>query len=334
MQLNQHNVETFVSFLQEEDKFQVKGKGMSAPLDGATNRALKLESKEAADIISHVADVNRSLEQQIDALRMRLDVDFKRYENDKEDIVLEKERELESRQKKIIGFEKELNIKDIEIQRLNTENVFKIKEIKSLKTVIVNLKSDIKESRINVEKLQKDIAQLQDEKDRTQRSYRDETKTDGLKADMEIIKNRFFGLEQELVKTKEIIFQQNGKNRYLENEKNIIQSKFKDDIGRVTATFRIEVDRIRDVMKKQCEETKALREQNSHMSRNITEIRDILLSNKAVENNAVINAETPETRKQRVTEKNEGYVFGPDRVTLPALDVTPRKVTNGRGRYI
>ena len=85
-------------------------------------------------------------------------------------------------------------------------------------------------------------------------------------------------LETELKKAQEMVGSQSGKIRLLENDKKNIQLKFKEELAKVSHSMRLEVEKMRDVMKKQWEEMRGLREQNESMSRDIKDIRNLLIS--------------------------------------------------------
>ena len=72
-----------------------------------------------------------------------------------------------------------------------------------------------------------------------------------LRKEVSDLKYNLTMLEEELSKARDLIDTQGNKLKLVDSDKKSLQFKFKEELARVSHSMRMEVERMRDVMKKQ-----------------------------------------------------------------------------------
>ncbi|KAL5016673.1 hypothetical protein ScPMuIL_006262 [Solemya velum] len=213
---------------------------------------------------SQLMEMNRTLEMQIEALRLRLDFDAKHHENEKAAIVAERDSQVKEKDDEIEALRDLLLSKDEKLQNILRETQSKSENILEMQMQVDELRNDVNYAKDYSTELQKELASMQDQKNRLENgnAYKDkEHEICMLETGINELKTSMSMLLRELEKAKQTITTQNSRIRYLENDKRNIQLKFKEEILKATQTMRHEIEKMRDVMNGQWREMKYLREQ-------------------------------------------------------------------------
>jgi len=238
-------------------------------------------------LINQLLNINANLEMQIETLRLRLVFDTKRHEDDRNSAIEETDIKLKTKDQELLKFRSELQEKGQAIDLLSKVNKKKVEEITDLQRQISDKQKDIGVTRKYALDLQKELGSLQKENKRLEVgfAYGDkERHINVLKKEVDELNDNLSTLESELEKARGIISAHGGKVRLLENDKKNMQIQFKEEIARISHSMRHEIEKMRDVMKGQWDEMKSLREQNEGMTRDIKEIKELLLTSKADSN--------------------------------------------------
>nr|KAG5709597.1 hypothetical protein BaRGS_001647 [Batillaria attramentaria] len=190
------------------------------------------------------------------------------------------DKKLKAREGQIEALKDELRQREKTVKSLTDENHKKRSDINSLQHTINALKQDVDASKTYVEDIQHNLAIMQVEKEKLESgaAYREkEALISRLTHEVTELKNNLNKLDRELSKAKEVIAQQGGKLRLLENDKTNLHVKFKEELSKATQNMRLEVEKMREVMRSQWEEMRILRQQNEGMRTDIKEIKDMLL---------------------------------------------------------
>ena len=232
-------------------------------------------------LIDQLLGINKTLEKQIDTLRLRLDFDTRHHEAQKVAIIADTGCKISSKNDEIRKLKDQLHNKDATIQTLFEANEKKSSEISELRKQIETLSLDVESAKSYANDLADEMTILTEEKKKLESGGAfgvKDKEINELQNEIGILKTNLLTLEAELKKATEVIGSQNGKIKFLETDKKNIQLKFKEELAKVSHSMRLEVEKMRDVMKKQWEEMRCLREQNDSMSRDIKDIRNLLIS--------------------------------------------------------
>ena len=232
-------------------------------------------------IVEQLLGINKTLEKQIETLRLRLDFDTRHYEAQKLAIIADTGCRINNKNDEIKKLKEKLDSKDSKIQTLSEVNDKKSSEISELRKQLESLTLDVESAKTYANDLTDELAILTEEKKKLESggAYGDKDKQiNDLQKEVGDLQTNLVTLETELKKAQEMVGSQSGKIRLLENDKKNIQLKFKEELAKVSHSMRLEVEKMRDVMKKQWEEMRGLREQNESMSRDIKDIRNLLIS--------------------------------------------------------
>lgn len=236
---------------------------------------------EAVGVLETVIGMNKALEQQIDALRMRLTVEAKNHDTERSKIVHEKEKELNKKESEIGDLKDSLGRREERITDLERENRTKTVQIEQKEKEIGDLKALVQQTEEYTKELQKQMGKLKSDKRRSSKAG-DEQEDDDisqLKQELVLMKDKINSMESELAKAKRVIEQQSGRMKHMEVEKVALSDKFKEELERAGKAMRNEVERMREVMKQQYMEMRNLREQNVEISSDVRDIKDLLLKN-------------------------------------------------------
>ena len=230
--------------------------------------------------------MNKALEQQIEALRLRLNVEAKHHDSEKQKIISDKEKELGKKEKEVDDLKDSLVHRDDKITGLVKEKEQKDRELHEKVQEIENLKKLMQETETYADALNKKVNKLRVDKqklesDSVYKEQNEELKK--LRHELSTMKDKIGSMEKELGRAKHIIDQQNSKIRGLEFEKSAMHEKFKLELDKASKAMRQEVERMREVMKQQYEEMRNLREQNVGISSDVRDIKDLLLKGTVVQ---------------------------------------------------
>lgn len=235
---------------------------------------------EAVGVLETVINMNKALEQQIDALRMRLTVEAKNHDSEKQNIIKEKQKELEKKEDYINELKDSLVRRDERVNILVREGHDKDFQIQQKEKELIELKELVKQTEGYAEQLQKRIGKLKGDKHKleTDGHYREQNEEiRKLRHEIVSLKDKVSSMERELGRAKVLVDQQNVKIKNIESEKGAISEKFKEELEKASRAMRNEVERMREVMKQQYIEMRTLREQNIEISSDVRDIKDILL---------------------------------------------------------
>ncbi|XP_060556441.1 uncharacterized protein LOC132717065 isoform X2 [Ruditapes philippinarum] len=280
--------------------FRIQGQGYQKqetdyPADGAAaasgvymaSNALPADSEMESDgdtnpmLIDELVGINKTLEKQIETLRLRLDFDCRHHEAQKSAIFAETATKLKSKSEEINILKQQISAKDATIKDISSENEKRDNEISYLRRQIEALNEEVGSAKTYANSLVSDLTSLTREKERLEMEgvFGDKDKeVDALRKEVSELKLNLTTLESELAKAREVITNQSGKIKLMDSDKKSLQLKFKEELAKVSHSMRLEVEKMRDVMKKQWEEMRALREQNMSMSRDIKDIRSLLVN--------------------------------------------------------
>ncbi|KAL3869447.1 hypothetical protein ACJMK2_042128 [Sinanodonta woodiana] len=248
-------------------------------------------------LVEQLLGINRTLEKQIDTLRLRLDFDARHHEVQKQAIVMQINSQIHDKDNEIENMKQKLQTKDSQLADLERDNEVKAETIRDLQRQLEALEKDVENAKGYADHIQAEISLLTEEKTRLEDGTAYGDKDDviaTLKKETDNLRSNLQLLEKELSKAKEAVTAQNSKIRSLENEKNNIRLKFTEELARMSQSMKMEVQKIRDVMKKQWEEMRFLREQNTSMSQDLKEIKNMLL-NGCLEDNGKETIQTART---------------------------------------
>ncbi|KAL8580367.1 hypothetical protein ACOMHN_037466 [Nucella lapillus] len=297
-----------------------EGGGGETSGDGAASGMTSTSSSQPTSpkdftMVDQVMAVNRSLVLQIDALRLRLQVDTRHHESSRSQLMLDADEKLKVRDGEIHGLKGDLRNKEEAVKSLTDQNHKKQWEIQSLQHTIDALKKDVQDSKVYVEDIQHNLNALQEEKDKLENGTAYKEKEEmiyRLHREVEAMRNNLGKLERELSKAKEVISTQGSKLRLMEHEKYNIHVKFKEEVARANQIMRQEVEKMREVMKGQWEEMRVLRHQNENMCTDIKEIKEMLTGDAGTEHQGPL------------------YNMGALKPSLPVRSNNPRRILPGK----
>ncbi|KAK3089203.1 hypothetical protein FSP39_001693 [Pinctada imbricata] len=237
---------------------------------------------EAMGVLETVVNMNRTLEHQIDALRLKIDVDAKQYDMDRKKIVHDKDKQIKVKQTEIEILKATVRDREGKIKVLESQNDEKDSEIQDKLEEIQDLKAVVEQTEDYAGKLSKKLDKLKLEKkhlesDSVYKQQNEEIRR--LRHELVAVRDKLIAMEKELNRAKHVIEQQGHKIKLLEFEKSEMNARFKDELEKASRAMRQEVERMREVMKAQYEEMRNLREQNKEISNDVRDIKDLLLKN-------------------------------------------------------
>ncbi|KAL5016674.1 hypothetical protein ScPMuIL_006263 [Solemya velum] len=236
--------------------------------------------EEGVAVLQTVMNMNKMLEHQIDALRLRIDVESKHHGEEKDRILRDKKDKIESKEEQIKELREVVTKKEEKIQTLAKEKESQDIAIRTKLEEIGDLRHLVKQTEEYAERLQKRFSKLKDERDHleTDGVYKNQNDHIGkLKQEISHLREKVGSMEQELSRARNIMETQNQKMRLLEAEKNNIHSKFREELDKATRVMRQEVERMREVMKMHYEEMRDLRQQNQEISTDVKDIKELLM---------------------------------------------------------
>lgn len=232
-------------------------------------------------LVDELVGINKTLEKQIETLRLRLDFDSRHHEAQKNAILVETGAKLKTKAEEINILKQQISVKDSAIKDITSENEKRDSEINDLRRQIVELNSEVDSAKTYANTLVSELTDLTREKERLELEGvfgEKDRQVDALRKQVSELTLNLTTLETELTKARDVITTQNGKIKLMETDKKSLQLKFKEELAKVSHSMRLEVEKMRDVMKKQWEEMRSLREQNMSMSRDIKDIRSLLVN--------------------------------------------------------
>ncbi|XP_021372211.1 uncharacterized protein LOC110462549 [Mizuhopecten yessoensis] len=238
---------------------------------------------EAIGVLETVINLNKTLEHQIETLRIRIDVESKQHEQEKKKMLTEKERALREKEAEIAELRGSVTNREERIDVLIQEKDDQDQQISDKMDEINGLRDLVQQTEDYADKLSKKVSKLKDvkrhlESDTVYKHQNEEIRK--LKHELVTMKDRLNSMETELMRARNVIEQQSKKIKIMEFEKSEMNMKFRDDLEKASRAMRQEVERMREVMKQQYEEMRNLREQNKEISNDVRDIKDILLSNR------------------------------------------------------
>ncbi|KAH3867396.1 uncharacterized protein LOC127867523 [Dreissena polymorpha] len=232
-------------------------------------------------LVDELTGINRTLEKQIETLRLRLDFDSRHHEAEKHALLVETGAKLKAKTEEIDIMKNQLIAKDSKVKEIEKDNERKSNEISALRREIETLNNDVVGAKAYANDLMSQMSALTREKEKLEREgvFGDkELEMLALRKEVSDLKSNLTMLEDELSKARDLIATQGNKLKLVDSDKKSLQFKFKEELARVSHSMRMEVERMRDVMKKQWEEMRSLREQNFSMSKDIKDIRSLLIN--------------------------------------------------------
>ncbi|XP_033738230.1 chromosome partition protein Smc-like isoform X2 [Pecten maximus] len=247
---------------------------------------------EAVGVLETVININKTLEHQIDTLRIRIDVEAKHHEQEKKKMITEKERALQQKEAEIAELRGSITNREGRIDVLVKEREEQDLQISAKMDEISGLRDLVQQTEDYADQLTKKVGKLKDvkrqlESDTVYKHQNEEIRK--LKHELVTMKERLNSMESELVRARNIMEQQNKKIKFLEFEKSEMNTKFRDELEKASRAMRQEVERMREVMKQQYEEMRNLREQNKEISNDVRDIKDILLSTRGPAREHAVN---------------------------------------------
>ncbi|XP_046355336.2 ELKS/Rab6-interacting/CAST family member 1-like isoform X1 [Haliotis rufescens] len=255
----------------------------SASSSRPSSASLEMAPGDAFNVLQSVITMNKALEGQIDALRLRLDVEAKHHTTENERIVKEKTREIEKKEDEIGSLKDSLINRDERIGVLVKCSGEKDKIIKEKSGELNELKKLVKQTEEYAGKLFKQVSRLRDDKRHLESDtlYKEQNnEIHKLREELKELKDKCATMETELERAKNIITQQNMKLAQFEGEKNEMVRNFKEELDKASRAMRQEVERMREVMNQNYEEMRNLREQNREMHSDVKDIKDLIMKGK------------------------------------------------------
>ncbi|KAK3090495.1 hypothetical protein FSP39_012297 [Pinctada imbricata] len=231
-------------------------------------------------ILETVVNMNRTFGHQIEALRLKIDVDAKQYDMERKKIAQDKDKQMKVKETEIEILkatvrDRDGKIKELEVQKeeRDLEIQYKLNEIQDLRIVV-------EQTEVHASKLTKKLDKFRLEKkylesDVVYKQQNEEIRR--LHHELVVVMDNLTAMEKELNRAKHLKEQQGHKLKLLEFEKGEMNARFKDDLEKASRAMRQEVERMREVMKVQYEEMRNLREQNKEISNDVRDIKDLLL---------------------------------------------------------
>ena len=281
----------------------------SLPADSETETEDDITNPMLAD---ELAGINRTLEKQIETLRLRLEFDRRHHDSERHAIITDADAKLKSRAEEIDILKRQINVKDATIRDVTRDNEKRDVEIAELRRQIESLNNEVECAKSYADELVSQLCKLTTERDKMEKEgvYGDnDHKVNALKKEIGELRLNLATLETELSKAREVMNNQNNKLRFADSDKKSLQLKFKEELARVSGSMRLEVEKMRDVMKKQWDEMRTLREQNFNMSKDIKDIRSLLI-------NGCLDDDT-KIQQQQQEQPDQGHFAHQVAVSLP-----------------
>lgn len=284
-------------------------------------------SEPAVGIVETVVGVNQILQQQIEALRLRIDFEEKQHTSSMSKVAAETERQVKKRDSEIDDLKDNVSKRDRHIDELLDEHRAKDKLMKSRSSEIEALKLVVTQTEKYAKDMQSQVRQLSRDKKALQTGTIFEEQQDeinSLKEELRTMKEKVTILERELVRAAKIMDQQGVKMKSIDSERSGLLTNFKGELDKATKSMRQEVERMREVMRKHWEEMKTLREQNHEIQTDVKEIKDLLLNpGKRNERESV----TPLPRQTRDVSARQSYDYSDRNSRVNSPIKTPRNIT-------
>ncbi|XP_059151304.1 golgin subfamily A member 6-like protein 2 [Physella acuta] len=233
----------------------------------------------SSDTVEQVMSINRRLVTQIETLRLKVEVDTNNHERSKNTLINSTNSELQVRQAEIDELKTDLAEREESAKKLVEENAKKDIEIQNLQQQLDELKEDVAVSKEYAQEIQRQLDQLTLDKTELECGtvYREKDEhINRLQKEVTSLKEHLATLDKELSIAKEKITQQGAKLRFAELDRGNEKVKFKEELAKASQSMRMEVEKLREVMRKQWEEMRELRQQNEGMRSDIKEIRELL----------------------------------------------------------
>ncbi|XP_041358244.1 golgin IMH1-like [Gigantopelta aegis] len=259
----------------------------SRPSSGSihSDESKSVFSGDAYNVVQSVISMNRALEGQIDALRLRLDIEDKHHTSEKEKIRQEKEQEIGTKEQQIEELRDSMTNRDERISLLVKAGNEKDNVIQEKINELNELKKLVGQSEDYANNLKKQVRKLREERKHLESDtlYKEQNaEINNLKQQIKVLKHTIVAMEDELKRAKHIIDQQNVKIMEIEGFQKGMQKKFKEELDKATKAMRQEVERMREVMNQNYEEMKTMREQNKEMSNDVKDIKQLLMHGNAL----------------------------------------------------
>ena len=242
-------------------------------------------SGDAYNVVQSVMSMNRNLEGQIDALRLRLDIEDKHHTNEKEKIRQDKNQEIGVKEQQIEELKDSMTNRDERIALLVKAGSEKDNIIQEKINELNELRKLVSQSEDYANNLRKQVRKLREERKHLESDtlYKEQNaEINNLKQQIKVLKHTIVAMEEELQRAKNIIDQQNVKIMEIEGFQKGMQNRFKEELDKATKAMRQEVERMREVMNQNYEEMKTMREQNKEMSNDVKDIKNMLMQGNAV----------------------------------------------------
>lgn len=238
---------------------------------------------EAIGVLETVINLNKTLEHQIEALRIRIDVAAKQHEQEKKMILTEKEKEIQKKEMEITELRGSVTNREERIDVLVNEKDDQDQQISDKMDEISSLRELVQQTEDYADRLSKKVGKLREVKRHLESDTAYKLQSEDirkLKHELNAMKDRLGSMESELLRARNVIEQQSRKIKILEFEKSEMNIKFREELEKASKAMRQEVERMREVMKQHYEEMRNLREQNKEISNDVRDIKDILLNNR------------------------------------------------------
>ncbi|XP_076462849.1 uncharacterized protein LOC143295160 [Babylonia areolata] len=243
-----------------------------------------VEDEEADSMLQGVVSMNKILEGQIEALRLRLQVEEKQHRDDKNKLRQEKDTVIRSKESEIDDLRESLVNREERIHTLLRASQEKDLTIQDKVSEIEELKKMVRQTEDYAHKLHRQIGQVKHKKEalETDALYKEQnSEISRLGQELVELKKRLGAMEQELQRATKIMEQQTARIRQLEEERGSMHNKFKEELDKATKAMRQEVERMREVMRQNYEEMRQLREQNRQMHSDVRDIKNMLMKTRA-----------------------------------------------------
>ncbi|RUS80514.1 hypothetical protein EGW08_011735 [Elysia chlorotica] len=252
-------------------------------ITGSSSPKLPIGLARDASAVEQMMSINRRLVTQIETLRLKVDIDASHQQSAREGVRAETKAAVQAKDSQLRGLKADLKGKDEVVKNLTDRNHQKESAIKRLMEDIQVLKDDVQVSKGVADEIQKQLGEFQREAANLENgsAYRDKDENiRQLQAEVSKLHKNLAHMEQELARAKEKIAQQGTRLRLVDNDRLNIQTKYKEELSRVTLTMHNDIERMRDVMQQQWREMRDLREQNEDMRNDISEIRSLIMDDR------------------------------------------------------
>ncbi|BFZ16607.1 hypothetical protein BsWGS_19646 [Bradybaena similaris] len=228
------------------------------------------------DILHNVGEVKRSLLQQIDILRLKIQVDESNYSKERTMLLQQRKSLVEAKDTELGALRQNLAQLQLQLQQLRKDNSEKQSAILRMRADIEQLQTVLGRAKDHGDRIHKRFKSDQKKVHEGQEFQRQVQEFQQLDQEVKLLQQQMAQVQQGLLQLTEVIEEQDTQLKTMFQDRLHTQSKFADDINKVIQTVRRELKRTSKILQLTYEGVRACRTENAATLNAVTTIKDVL----------------------------------------------------------